>query len=402
MEIITLRIFMKDKTYQAFNLHSQEVESLVENRRKSYALRFTISSLVTFLVAVLSPASIYLLTIEEDTFNFLILVYLFIIISLARITFLQLIRYKATVKSRSHERLKITKDSILKDIIFTELLKFFGDFKFKSKNKISLNDVLPSGIIPDSDNYSGEDLISGIIHESKIEICEAKLTNLVAGEPVDFFTGLLVVIDICNPDIKLRGGLAGHSVLIADQHKYEDILQGRFSKLNRIKLADANLEGEFEFFSDNENEAKRILPVEILEEVKELSNYINNAKGQQEHIENKLMYGVEQVVFSLSNTLKSCLSRLTGREKEDLYIRDFNQVYDPTKHNIISNEVNSINNCLQISAYKDKLVITLPYRHDLFEPNSLFSKPIIEEDKQILFRIMNLVDKITSNLTQPK
>jgi hypothetical protein len=389
---------MKDKTYEEFSLYCKNIEQVIEQRRKSYALRFKAFVVIAALLIPLIVISVMIGLISNysnDTIYMYVFTGLFLELVFIRMAMLQFIRYKIDFKRFSFQRFAAEKDSILKDIIFSEFLKFFGDFKFKLKNKISLNDISKSGIIPDSDNYSGEDLITGEIHQSKIEICEAKFTNLVAGKPIDFFNGLLVLIDVCNPDIKLRGGFNGHTVLITDQHKHENILQGRFSELSRLKLADSELESEFELFTNNEDEARKILPNALLKELKDLAEYLASVKEQKEHIEDKLMYGFERALLSTSGFLKAILSRLPGRENKDLNLRDFNEVFDLTKHNAISDEVISINSCLQVAAYKDKFLITIPYSHDLFEPNSLFSAPMIEEDKQILFRIMNLVDTVT-------
>ena len=393
--------FMKDKTYEEFSIYCKNIEQVIEQRRKSYALKFKIFAFIAALLIPAIPAVIMLginKNISSDSLYMLLLTGTFLEFAVIRMAFLQLIRYKVDVKRFLYQRLVVEQDSILKDIIFGELLKFFGDFKFKLKNKISLNDISQSGIIPDSDNYSGEDLITGEIHESKIEICEAKFTNLVSGEQIDFFNGLIALIDVCNPDIKLRGGFDGHTVLIADKHKHENILQGRFSELSRLKLSDPELESEFELFTNNAEEAQKILPAALLKELKELSIYLASVEGQKEHIEDKLMYGFERVLLSISGVLKAILSRLSGRENSDLHLRGFNQVFDLTKHNAISDEVIAINSCIQIAAYRDKFLITIPYSHDIFEPNSLFSAPMIEEDKQILFRIMNLVDTVTKVL----
>ena len=45
--------------------------------------------------------------------------------------------------------------------------------------------------------------------------------------------------------------------------------------------------------------------------------------------------------------------------------------------------------------YDDKILITIPCKHDLFETNSLFEPAINEEDVKILYNLMQMIEGTT-------
>jgi len=68
---------------------------------------------------------------------------------------------------------------------------------------------------------------------------------------------------------------------------------------------------------------------------------------------------------------------------------------DLTKSDKIDLSILSINKHIQLELAGDKFIITIPETKDLFEPNSLFEKPLVPEDAEFVFALMNLIHELT-------
>ena len=389
--------------FERFKEYCLKLEAELEERRNKYKARFKLSLAVSIIAVFLS---IFLIAkSSDDAMGFSVITFTLITFALFRYTALTVPRYKEQVRKSGVGAFAFEDKFVFEDLIFSRLLGFFGDFKFKNKTSIPLHEIEVSTIIPEHDLYLGEDYIEGIVNKTRVKIAEAKFIKNIDQKPYDFFRGLLILIDFSNSDIKLREPFRGKSVLINDDKKFSSLIKTKYKDFTTFKLPAAELESKFEAFTTNEAEAQHIFSNNILNAVIELGDFVSSLKNQQHEWDDKLMHYFESSLTRASDNLWAVLTILGNaitsfsRTAKSGYL---DSVFDPTKINEASDDVKAANCSIQCAAYDDKFLITIPYSHDLFEVNSLFEKPIIDEDRDLVFKLINAVNTITGELIKTK
>ena len=325
-----------------------------------------------------------------------------------------IIAVQPVFRYRRHTR-QITSEKLsLKEMVFNHVFKFFGEFTFKRQQGISITDLHDAMILPEYDEYRPEDRISGVYQGTKIEISEAKLITRYHGKRVAVFNGLLVVLDICNPDTILRGPFRGNTIIIQDDKKNLEYTKTKFQGYDRVNLPTKELEGRFEVLTTDKSEAEVIVHDTFLKAVLKLAKAIQTAPEQVTHLDDKIMVWLAtkamflgSILFSLASIPFNIISVIKRRPILTVWdIEEFSpakhvDIYKKTKSTDLT-EVQAINEDIQCSFYKDKVLITIPYKHDLFEPNSIFQPALIEADLHLVFAMMNAIGELCNVIADTK
>lgn len=279
-----------------------------------------------------------------------------------------------------------------KDYVYSHLLKYFGDFQFAPEGGLLARDIGRATIIPHHHVHTAEDYIQGILHDCTVKIAETEIAKSADKERVQVFKGLMIVIDICDSRVKLRGNFEGTTVLIADAQKDINEIASRYTSYQKFHLDGPGFEEKFEAFTTNPEEANKLLSPDLIQTLLALQDHVTNLKEQQQHWDDKVVHAAQAML----DHIKPPSLRKSPAEKAYDEIHDTG--LDLTKENSISPAPQYINRHVQAEFYGDKVLITLPFKHDLFEPNSLFEPAIHDEDRMLLFTLMQGVEQITAQL----
>ena len=256
----------------------------------------------------------------------------------------------------------------LDEVAFNQLLAFFGNFLFREKAYIPIQDLKKSGILPEFDVYECEDVITGEYADVKVQIGEGRLIRSTHAAPESVFRGLLILIDICNTNIKLRAPFSGKTVVISDSGKFNTFFVELYKSYSNFPLPSENLEREFEAYCTVPNEAKQLLTIEFLGAIKNLHTLVNQVQLQHQHFDAK------------------ATEILQDQASKSRYI----------------SHTKAINESVQCAFYDDKMLVSVPYPHDLFEPDSIFDKPLNDEDMKLLYMIMTTTFTLVEHVLKTK
>ncbi len=388
-------------SFEDFNKHCTEIEKGVEARRLEFKRSFKLGLLVTVATIALAVAVfIHGLSGGEFARNEIIVFIVLLILAFISLRYTALRSY--TYKNQLLISGLAEQKFCLKSKIFSEFMSYFGKIAFKSNAFLPFHEIEPSTIIPEYDELKCEDYIEGEFNQMKVKIAETKLIKNIDGKPVDFFNGLIVLIDFSESRIKLRAKLSGKSVLINDNKKFCDLAQSKYKSFEEFKL-EGELESKFEAYTTNRAEAEKFFTPEIINSVAGFSGFLSSLKNQQHEWDDALMHRFETTLMRMSQYLWAGISvsgNLSGLKLDFSTNNYLEGVFDPTKINELSSDIKAINCSVQCAAYDDKFLITLPHAHDLFEINSIFEEAIIEEDKRFLYELVRFISNITSGLNR--
>lgn len=394
----------------AFGEHFKTVKDKIEPRRRKYVCKFLILLLLS--AGTIAAGILYFDTISAYVYDFTELVYrkldsntdpltqkhedptIFTIVLIAVVSFLflkfaarQFFYYKGSNRMAGMLANKYS----LKDDIYSRLVKFFGDFDFAPNADIFYKELKKSSIIPQHSGFYFEDYFKGVIDKCSAHVLEANLTDISFGQKVSVFRGLVIMIDSSEIKVKLRQNFAGKSVIIADAAKEHAAISAKYSDHQRVTLPVH--ENTLEAYTTNADEFKKLATPDLLTDLVEFQDYLNKLEKQHEHSDDKIKFAFDRLIEKISlNTLL--------RKKDRMYDARIalNKKLDVTKSDKTNEDVTSINNHVQLEIANDKVLITIPVKHDLFEPSSLFVSPINDEDMELLFKTMNLVGKLTAKI----
>ncbi|MEZ5690196.1 MAG: DUF3137 domain-containing protein [Rickettsiales bacterium] len=359
-------------------------------------LPFYIDWLAAYIDIILNKLAVYTAVLQgvdfvktDYTTPFFISLYsFFIIIFSITIAVRPIFKYRGKNKKAG----MVARDYSLKDHVYSHLLRYFGNFEFAPDGGTFPLDIKKSTIIPPYQVYTAEDYIKGVINECTVKIAETELANIIDKKRVAIFRGLLIIIDISETNIKLRAPFSGNTVLIADKQKNIPEIIKKYAEYNNVKLPEKEIEDMYEAFSTDVAEAEKLLSADFIKSISLLHKQLSNTKEQRQHFDDKMAYIVQALLdyTALPSIRKSPL--------DDEYNKLYKNSLDLTKENPISSEIDSINQSIQAEFYDDKLLITIPLKADLFETDSMFEKVINDEDRVLLFNIMQVISQITQHL----
>lgn len=269
----------------------------------------------------------------------------------------------------------------LKDYVYSHLIKFFGDFEFAPQGGMLAHDIQHATILPPHYVHTAEDYITGVLHGCTVKIAETELAHVEQKEHVALFKGLLILIDICDSRVQLRGTFSGRTVLIADAQKNVQEITSKYAGYEPFPLADAPLEERFEAYTTHPEEAQKVLSASFMATLLKLQDHLSHLRVQRQHLDDKLAHAVDAVLDSIKIPFTG---KLPAEQEHDT-LHDI--TLNVTKANAISTDSRYINQHVQAEFYDDKVLITIPFKQDLFETNSLFEPALCDEDRVLLYSI---------------
>lgn len=327
----------------------------------------------------------------------------------------------------------------LKEVVYNQLFQIFGDFNYQ--NLTDIEDLRTKGVsparfhdaphIPDYHEYRAEDWVKGVVDGAKVEFSEAEMIVHEAGEKIGIFRGMVLVIDIDEIDTKLRGKFAGKAALVADAKKTALSIRQHYKDYERLPLP-GKWEEQFEAYATHTEEAKQIFTEDLLERLDSISRQIQQTPDQITHNDDKLFWLSSQLSDKLLAWFENMVAGLLffgsaiislifkrvnyfsllkkGVDIRGIFTMQLNEMskayevpFDADKYaDKLSDSQKSLNKCVEASYYDDRLVITIPYLQDLFEPNSIFEPALKEHDTKLLYGLMQTVKSLTQNLANAK
>lgn len=156
-----------------------------------------------------------------------------------------------------------------KSDILPEIANLFGDFTFDVKGKISMIWMKASKIIPNHSRYESEDYFKGSYKGIGIEFSEIKLTRRSGKRTVTVFDGVCILLKLNHKKF------FGHTILTKDMGKVSEWLKKKTDKLKRANLVDPEFEKEFDVFTNDQVEARYLIDLNMIEDIKALHSQYN-------------------------------------------------------------------------------------------------------------------------------
>lgn len=365
-------------TFDDFRQHARTILIPIEKRRKRYLMYFILcTALALFIASLTIPGHIKgLLGIFSVTFLFFYLV-------LAPLS-----GYRRRIKRFGPHRLEYS----LKHDLYTNLLSAFGEFKFVSSGNIPLPLLGKTSILPAFDRVIAEDYTVGVLNDMTIKMTEASLVRMREGGKISFFNGLLILVDTSESRVRLRRNFNGRTVLVKnDSSQLRQSIASSFPDVSNFWVP---LSG-YECLTSDLNESKQLLSQDVVKALAEIHEIILNLKRQSEHVDTMIIHSLNTLYDLVKGQLIDRVSP-NPLPAEQAYDKQYGEKgIDLTKHDTISHDMDSANQGLRVEFFEDKILIALPYPHDLFEPNSIFESPLSEEDIRIVYALMDILQKIT-------
>jgi hypothetical protein len=274
----------------------------------------------------------------------------------------------------------------LKDTLFSNIIRFFGTWDYAPDAKILGQKLNGSIIFPQYDQLEAEDLFHATASGCTAWIGEVTAIRLLHRVRHTAFHGLVMVVDISDTQLALRAPFTGHSVLLTDANKTAAFAE-RFASYARVPLPTHALEEAFELFSTHPHEAAKLVSAPLLEQLVRVHHVLQHATQQHQHVESALSYGV-QSLFKQEATTRG----LADFEKAMLAKLDISKQNPPSADAMLYQQ------SVQIEWMDERCIITLPYMHDLFEPNSMFSPPLVAEDAEILWQTVHALHAVCAHI----
>lgn len=282
----------------------------------------------------------------------------------------------------------------LKGEIFGQLLRYFGDFNLYEDRQLSLKAFHHAPGLPAFDEFASEDYIRGAMRGVSVEISEAKL---LAGPPrqrVPVFSGLMIVIDFNDPNLVLRGTFAGKTVVVADHFSNYELGRALHKHFQPVALAQNGIAQRFQAASTDPAEAARLLSPELLASLLRLSDAVRNARNQERPIDDRLAYALSGIAQGLADMIAVIAKGMMNWFKTGRFTNVATRRGLRMPEAGATPQVKAFAESMHCSFYDDKVLIMIPYRHNLFEPDSIFRPPLSEDDIHLTYDLMTMVEAI--------
>ena len=234
----------------------------------------------------------------------------------------------------------------MKEFVFSHIFRFFGALEFKGQGGVSPQALRQAPLFPEFSGLRVEDYIAGDFRGVRLEMSEAELLDRGAS----LFKGIVILLDISDSGGVLRAPFAGNTVLVQDEAKHLERIKERFPEYRHVPLPSAEHERRFEALSTAPEEAGALLTGPFLD-----------------------------ALLGVSRSLRAASAGGAPGEFAQVLSRD-----------------------LHCSLYRDKALITVPYGHNLFESGDLFKPALVEEDKNLVFNLMEALAEIARHVTARK
>jgi hypothetical protein len=177
---------------------------------------------------------------------------------------------------------------VVKYGVFSEILKFFGDFSyFPGGHKSEIASFEKFGIVPNHDKSQSktEDLITGKYKDVDVRFEEWILGKKSGKHSYEVFRGATILMSF-NKNfngktiIKNDGGMVGNF--------FKKNLGNIFNDLEKVDLEDIEFEKMFEVYSSDQIEARYLITTSFMERLKGLSKFFESNKVEAGFYQNEL------------------------------------------------------------------------------------------------------------------
>jgi hypothetical protein len=291
----------------------------------------------------------------------------------------------------------------LKNMIFNKTVGLLGNFQFSDMQDINPIHLKESYLVGDFKKFYSEDIIYGNYSGCMLRMGEVFISNDKSGKDFEGFSGMVISIDFSNPELILRQHFSGNTIVVIDEKKTQEKYQQRFAEFKKVDFNDSKLEELFEIFSTNVGEAKSFIRPQLFEIIEKLYRRINNTNNQVLHGDDRITGMIEKTSDFLTHSVAVGIARvlvwpfhfilglITGTSKAEISVNKLPSTNFDKKNLRTKNRDKNI----ELAFFEDKLMIKMPYDKNLFQPNSIYQKPIIEEDLEIIYDLIESVKMIT-------
>lgn len=170
----------------------------------------------------------------------------------------------------------------IKSQIFPAVFRFFGDeFHYHAVPLTSVDQFMPSGLIPDYKKVYAEDHIQGMYQDVRIDIMEATL--LVGNKKTMVgFEGVLILLS-------MNKNFSGQTIVFSEKKPLTFWVLERQARFNIVNLEDPVFEKQFKVYSDDQVEARYLLTTSFMQRLLDLQQVLGGKDIQASFYDNQLL-----------------------------------------------------------------------------------------------------------------
>lgn len=279
----------------------------------------------------------------------------------------------------------------LKSVLYEHLLSYFGTFSVSSDRKIPLRTLFRAPQLPDFDEVQSEDYVRGRLNSASVEMMEARLSDHRAHGKITSFQGLIIRIDISDPNIVLRGQFEGKTLINYGQ-SLTPVADKQLGLIQELVIGS----GRLNIYSSAPEAARRMVQPPLIAYISSLSDTLRLAAPSPRAGDDLLLYklsqgleGLSEAIVTLAKDILAWLQTGSARRpalREEI-MRTLGEKTNPEPH--------VIRHHTQCALYDDTLLLMIPYEHRLFEPPSLFNQVLSDVDIEVMWSLMTHVHSIT-------
>jgi hypothetical protein len=160
-----------------------------------------------------------------------------------------------------------------KETMLPKIARLFGNLTYSFSQKIPMDVLKPSKIIPSHDSYNAEDFFTGSYKGTKISFSEIHLTERRGSgknrRTVTTFKGLCILLAV--PTRKFLG----HTILERDKGKIMKWFTDKSRGLKHSNMVDPEFEKLFDVYTNDQVEARYLVDPLMIEDLKALYEEYN-------------------------------------------------------------------------------------------------------------------------------
>lgn len=413
---------MAEHTYtlDGFKEHAAGVSRHFEQRRRKFLRQFKLRSIVALLLIFTFPFWYPHLTrwdAVHGVFSSLgfvvanVLAALIIIILIVAFALRPIFRYRYDTLSLGSNIPKVSgtalpgvigavhQSVLLKSRIFSELLSYFGDFTMHEERKPPLRRFQKAPNLPAFDVYEASDYIRGVMHGVRVDLAETSLFTQHGGESRPVFKGLFILIDIDDTDTVLRGKFSGQTVLMLQSDAPSELLLKKYDGFKRVHLADSNFGQQVTACTTDLAEAERLLSTPFVGGVLKLEEVLRHAKNQERSPDDRFLAALEHIARGTGEMLMVMVLGIIQWFRTGSFRQQSLRHSSPAEAKAPEGAP-LFSNGMQCSFFDDKILISLPARHNLFEPDSLFHPPLKDVDIALCYQMMSIISELVKSTVE--
>lgn len=395
-------------TIEAFTDHAKRITQSFEKRRTHFLHKLKFRAVVACVLLFTFPFWYSLLTRWDhldggfSTVGLLIvhvLAAIIIIIVIVAYAVHPLFRYRYDTfrlgASMPGATGVVNQSVTLKEQIFTELLKYFGDFRMYSDRKMSLKSFRQAPNIPEFDDFECSDYFKGQITGVTVECAEIKLISQKDSSHVRIFSGIMVVLDINDSNLVLRGKFAGKTIVMQKAQNENAFIVDKYDGYQRVKLTDDSFAQHFDVYSTHVDEAKHLASNTLMRILLRLNDTITNTRISQRAVDDRMAAALERIISGLGDVMAAFA------ESSINWLKTGRFAVKSTRHKFTSLpadvdiDATFFAKTVQCAFYNDKILLSIPTPKNLFEPDSVFNKPLGQNDVLLVYSLMNEIHGLT-------